>query len=235
MIGIYKITNPKGKIYIGQSIDIENRFRQYSFISNSIKQIKLHNSFKKYGIENHLFEPIEECDVELLNERERYWQEFYVCLDGLNCRYQHTNEKSGFISKETRVKISQNRKGITPKYKNPEERLSRISKSLTGKKLSKEHRKSLSIAQTGMKRSPEAILKSSISRTGMKFGDDFKKKMSQLQSGGKNSFAKITLNIHTGIFYDTAKEAAESIGWTYGRMNHYMNGRTKNKLPFLYV
>ena len=29
MIGIYKITNPKGKIYIGQSINIENRFKVY--------------------------------------------------------------------------------------------------------------------------------------------------------------------------------------------------------------
>ena len=30
MIGIYKITNPSGKIYIGQSINIENRKKIYS-------------------------------------------------------------------------------------------------------------------------------------------------------------------------------------------------------------
>ena len=29
MIGIYKITNPTNKIYIGQSIDIKKRFNQY--------------------------------------------------------------------------------------------------------------------------------------------------------------------------------------------------------------
>ncbi len=29
MIGIYKITNPEGKIYIGQSIDIDRRFKEY--------------------------------------------------------------------------------------------------------------------------------------------------------------------------------------------------------------
>jgi len=29
MVGIYKITNPNGKIYIGQSINIESRKRVY--------------------------------------------------------------------------------------------------------------------------------------------------------------------------------------------------------------
>lgn len=29
MKGIYKVTNPKGKVYIGQSSNIENRFNDY--------------------------------------------------------------------------------------------------------------------------------------------------------------------------------------------------------------
>ena len=29
--GIYKITNPKGKVYIGQSIDIYKRFKSYKY------------------------------------------------------------------------------------------------------------------------------------------------------------------------------------------------------------
>lgn len=29
MIGIYKITNPNGKVYIGQSIDLERRLYYY--------------------------------------------------------------------------------------------------------------------------------------------------------------------------------------------------------------
>lgn len=235
MIGIYKITNPNGKVYIGQSINIHNRFKQYRFISNSISQTRLHNSFNKHGIKNHIFEVVEECEEVLLNDRERYWQEFYNCLDGLNCRYQDTNDKSGFISPETRLKISKSRKGIKPKYKDNEERLRRISKSLTGKKLSEEHKRSMSIAQTGMKRSPEAIRKSAISRTGMKMSQEFKDKMSSVQSGGNNSFARSLLNTETGIFYDTSKEAAESLGWTYNRFNHYINGRTKRKLSFIRI
>lgn len=48
MIGIYKITSPSGKIYIGQSVNIERRFLDYK---KSLKksQIKLYNSIKKYG------------------------------------------------------------------------------------------------------------------------------------------------------------------------------------------
>ena len=96
MIGIYKITNPKSKIYIGQSIDIEKRFKQYQSLCNSKSQTKLYRSLNKYGVENHIFEIIEECDLDLLNEKERYYQEFYDCVNkGLNCRLTKSNNKSG--------------------------------------------------------------------------------------------------------------------------------------------
>jgi group I intron endonuclease len=86
MIGIYKITSPSSKIYIGQSIDIERRFKNYKSLSQTKKQVMLHYSFKKYGINNHLFEIIEQCSIESLNIRERYWQDYYnVIEDGLNC------------------------------------------------------------------------------------------------------------------------------------------------------
>jgi group I intron endonuclease len=236
MIGIYKITSPSGKVYIGQSINIKKRISNYKSTSCK-KQSKLYHSIKKHGWENHKFEVIEECVVHLLNERERYWQDYYNVINenGLNCRLQNCTDKSGFLSKETILNISKSRSGITPVFKNPELRMSRIKQALTGKKLSESHKMSLSKAQTGLKRSTEAIMKSAKSRTGLKFGEDFKKKISKAQTGGNNSFAKITLNIETGIFYETAKQAAESLGWSYNKFNHYMNGRTIRKLPFIYV
>jgi group I intron endonuclease len=79
MIGIYKITNPKRKIYIGQSIHIEKRFDQYKYNITS-QQTKLYNSLKKYGYENHIFEIIEECSLEFLNEKETYWKQHYLNL-----------------------------------------------------------------------------------------------------------------------------------------------------------
>lgn len=86
MIGIYKITNPNGKNYIGQSINIEKRFNQYKKLTCK-NQVILYRSLLKYGVENHIFEVIEECNIEILNERERYWQDFYNVIEkGLNCK-----------------------------------------------------------------------------------------------------------------------------------------------------
>jgi len=86
MIGIYKITSPNNEIYIGQSIDIQKRFKTYKLL-HCKKQILLYLSFKKYGVENHLFEIICECDKEDLYNYERYYQLLYSSKgkNGLNC------------------------------------------------------------------------------------------------------------------------------------------------------
>lgn len=61
MIGIYKITSPSGRIYIGQSKDLNRRERDYQkYIKDSNSQVKLLASINKYNWENHIFEIIEE-------------------------------------------------------------------------------------------------------------------------------------------------------------------------------
>lgn len=70
MIGIYKITSPTGRVYIGQTVDIVRRFKQYKKGISCSTQVKLHSSLQKHGISNHLFEVVEECEVSYLNERE---------------------------------------------------------------------------------------------------------------------------------------------------------------------
>lgn len=86
MIGIYKITSPSNKVYIGQSTNIEKRWKGYSTNKKKIKeQTKLFNSFRKYGVDNHKFEIIEECTKDKLNDKEVYWIEFYNSVNaGLN-------------------------------------------------------------------------------------------------------------------------------------------------------
>ena len=79
-IGIYKITSPSGKIYIGQSSNVENRWNKYKNINNSVTQLKLYRSFKKYDIENHKFEIIEECKITELNECEIRWVLYFNLL-----------------------------------------------------------------------------------------------------------------------------------------------------------
>lgn len=74
MIGIYKITNTEnGKCYIGQSRDIEARWKKHLSAYKSSPSWELYRAFKKYGISKFTFEIIEECKIEELNEREIYW------------------------------------------------------------------------------------------------------------------------------------------------------------------
>jgi hypothetical protein len=105
-IGIYKIISPTNKIYIGQSIDIEKRWDKNYKTLRCKSQIKLYNSLKKYGWENHIKEIIEECNEEQLLERETYWKLFYKVLEipSLCCR---TDGRFGSMSQETKQKISE--------------------------------------------------------------------------------------------------------------------------------
>ena len=105
--GIYKISNPVNKVYVGQSIDIIYRFKQYKNPNSCSTQTKLRNSINKYGLNDHKFEIVEECMIEELNDRERYWQDFYNCLkNGLNCRLTTSTDKSGEVSEETKDRTS---------------------------------------------------------------------------------------------------------------------------------
>jgi group I intron endonuclease len=114
---IYKITNPKGKIYIGQTIDVKSRFYNYE-IKNCKNQIKLYRSILKYGWESHNSEIIEECVIERLNTQERYWQDFYDVLNnGLNLKLTNNGEKSGKISEETKLKIGKSNSGKSGSFR----------------------------------------------------------------------------------------------------------------------
>ena len=74
---IYKITNKiNGKSYVGQTVkDFKIRFRQHLLNYNKeyFSQIVLYKAFKKYGVENFIFEPIEEVENKDLDDREKYW------------------------------------------------------------------------------------------------------------------------------------------------------------------
>lgn len=112
MVGIYKITNPKGKIYIGQSIDIKKRKYYYQTL-HCKKQIMLYNSIKKYGWDSHKFEVIEECSIKDLDKRENYWGTFYNTLDeGLNLRL---GKGRGTCSNKVKIKIGKSNSKPKPK------------------------------------------------------------------------------------------------------------------------
>lgn len=82
MIGIYKIENKiNGKIYIGQSIDINNRLRHHktALKGNYHPNRHLQYSFNKYGEDNFIFEIIDICEIDELDALERLYINKYEC------------------------------------------------------------------------------------------------------------------------------------------------------------
>lgn len=86
---IYKIENTiNNKVYIGQTVKtLEKRFSQHknNYDKPYFSQLCLYQAFKKYGIENFTFLQIEEVENSQLDEREKYWIEYYNSFkDGYN-------------------------------------------------------------------------------------------------------------------------------------------------------
>ena len=198
MIGIYKITSPSGKIYIGQSIDIKYRFSYY-YRCECKNQIRLYNSFLKYGVKNHIFEIIEECEVDLLNKRELFWQKYYETINekGLNCFY--TTDENGYreISEKTKLKMSNAQKG----RKHSKETRLKISESNKGKIISEESRIKASKARMGKGGRP----------------------------GKYNPMAIKVINIETNQIWDTIKDCALYYNITPRTMYVWMKDKPLNK------
>jgi group I intron endonuclease len=175
MIGIYKITSPSNKVYIGQSINIERRLRYYKRIACK-EQIKIYNSLLKYGVDAHIFEVLELCDTEQLNNRERHYQDLYDSVaNGLNLLYVKSEHFNGGHSDESKKKISDSLKGRTftdeHKYK--------IGLSNSRRIISPETKEKHRVAGLGKKASPETIQKQILKRLGSKRSEETKKKMSE--------------------------------------------------------
>ena len=76
MIGIYKITNKiNNHSYIGLSTKVEERWKYHQSPYNQQRESykSLYKAFKKYGIENFTFEILEECSIQELGEKEKYY------------------------------------------------------------------------------------------------------------------------------------------------------------------
>lgn len=163
--GVYKITSPSGKVYIGSSVNVYKlRFTQYKNL-HCEGQIKLYNSLKKYGWNYHTKEILEECSFENLYPLERAWGLFYNVLDkekGLNCKLPGYGEFKELVSEETRLKMS-----ISGKHS--EETKLKMSIAKKGKCLSEEHKLKISIAN---KNNPLLKIKGKV------FSEESKLKMS---------------------------------------------------------
>ena len=242
---IYKITSPKNRIYIGQTISLNRRLSAYK--RNDCKgQKRLFNSFNTYGFESHNFEVIEECDNDKLNERERYYQDFYNVLskNGLNCKLTNTNDKRLIHSKESLKKISESSKGRTW----TEERRKQFSQKRIGLKLSEESKKKISIANSGKNNGMYGFVYSEEYREKKR---EFRHSKESIEKISLNSKGKVKtekhlrniglansrtiLNIDTGIFYDNIKEVSELFNISYTTLKSRMYKKSKKYNPFVFA
>ena len=213
MVGIYKITSPSSKIYIGQSINIEKRFLSYSKLLRCKTQIKLFRSFLKYGVSNHKFEIIEECEIDKLNERERYYQDLYNVLNnGLNCKLTNTADKSGKLSEEVKTNISKGNIG----KKRTEEQKQNISNSLKGRKI------------------PEEV-RLKMKHNALNMSEETKLKMSNSRKGGKNPLSKKVICTKTLKVWDSITECSNDLGIRMKLLSRYLNNNHPNKTTIIYL
>ena len=233
-MGIYKIINPKGKIYIGQSINIEKRFRGY-FKMYCFNQPRLFNSLKKYGCNNHTFEIIEECLLKCLNERERYWQDFYNVTnkEGLNCSLTTTDSKSGTQSKITRLKIGNPQIGkiVSDETKSKmkvaaSKREKKMPKLKMEKKIVLDPNKRLVTTETRskMSKSAEGKIKTQEHKNNISLNHPTKKPIMQLDLSGFFIREYISIN-----------EASRQTGYRVSDISACCNNKQKSAFGFIWI
>jgi len=78
---IYKIINKEnGKIYIGKTLStVEERWKRHclDYTKERCEKRPLYSAMNKYGTDCFLVETVEECNEDILSEREKYWIEYY--------------------------------------------------------------------------------------------------------------------------------------------------------------
>ena len=173
--GIYCIENKvNGKKYIGQSIDIYNRWKKHLQNANRGINTILYNAIRKYGKDSFKFYIVQKCDRNELSELEiKYISEYNTKSP---CGYNMTDGGEGTIgyvfTDEDKRKISEAGKGrigvrmfgednpmfgLTHSDKTKE----LIRQKALGRKASEETRRKLSKASKGRKHSDESKQKMS--------------------------------------------------------------------------
>lgn len=155
MVGIYILTNKiNNKKYIGQSVNIERRFREHR--KNKSTQC-IDKSIRKYGWANFEVKIIN-CAEEILDAMERTLIALYETINrdkGYNL--ESGGHKNKHASEETRKKMSESHPDLSGEKHylwgkhHSEETRQKMSESRKGRKYSEETKKKLSESRKGDK------------------------------------------------------------------------------------
>lgn len=171
--GIYRIQNSvDGRVYVGQSVNIEARFTAHrsSLRLNKHYAVHMQRAWNRHGEDAFLFEIVETCSADRLDELELEWIIRTKCCDykhGYNtCPVPGHGPRGVRRRPESIAKSAAKRRGqkrtpeqrarisaaVKGKKRSPET-IARIVASHVGKKLGAEHRRNIGLAHKGMKRS----------------------------------------------------------------------------------
>lgn len=177
--GIYTITAPSGKQYVGSAERFSTRWRlhRHHLADGSHHNKPLLNAYKKYGAEQMVFEILLVCRKEdLLMFEQR-------AIDILDPQYnlcRIAGSPQGVKrSKETLAKISAASKGRV----HSDESRAKMSESWVGRIFTEEHRAKISKARMGHSVSAETRAKISASVKGQSHTDETREKISASLKG----------------------------------------------------
>ena len=238
MIGIYKITNKiNGKCYIGQSINIKQRFRDHK---NCKVDKPLYRAFKKYGLKNFKFEILEECSKEELNEKEIYYIAFYnSTTDGNGYNLEHGGElRDRVLCEEAETKRVENfKKAIKEMPKeNFEEWHKKIGAKHKGKTVSQEQKYKISKKLKEYFKDENVRKNLSEKHKGKVLSLSTRLKMSIIQQEKMKKYAKKVLQYDLDdnfvAEYNSLKEASKKTGIGKGDICNCCNGKRNTAKGF---
>lgn len=229
-IGIYKIISPSGRVYIGQSWNIENRHRHYKY-ADCKGQHLLRWSIKKYGALAHEYVILVSfnegsASQELLDKVE----DFYILLyknSGVRLLNLKGGGSSGKLSEKIKSKISKSMTGEN----NP----------MFGRRKEYHHfygKRGSQVPWFGSKRSPEQIERYRLNNLGEKnpmFGVTGERHHNFGKTGYLCVSSKKVIDTENGVVFNSIKEAAESKGVNYRTLSGYLKGERPNKTKFAYL
>lgn len=216
-VGIYKITSPTNKVYIGQSWDLEDRRGDYKRLECK-KQHKLFNSINKHGWDAHKFEVVmnvsENVTQQIFDQIEQAYMDHYRAngFELLNIREAGSRGRHSEETKEL-MRLSQVGKVMSP------EAIAKIKASKTNP--SEKIRQNLSKAQKQLWSDPDHKSKMSEAHKAYIFTEEHKETLKRSAKRGAE---------HPMFGKGLSKESIEKMKATKKAKGYKWSDETREKM-----